>query len=131
MYAKELSYKDYDGETCVETFLFHLNEVELVDLEVGSGPKGMLDYLQRIQKAKDKAGAIDFIKKLIRMSYGIKSDDGKKFMKSDRIWEEFSASAAYPALFMTLMSSEIEMEAFVNGIVPADVRAQITIEKDN
>lgn len=131
MYTKELSYKDYDGETCVETFLFHLNEVEIIDLEVGVDPKGMLAYLEKIHKAKDKAAAIGFIKKLIKMSYGVKSDDGKRFIKSDRIWEEFEASAAYPALFMTLMTSEVEMEAFVNGIVPAEVRAQITIEKNN
>lgn len=130
MYAKELSYKNYDGETCTETFWFHLNEVEIVDLEVGVDPKGILAYLEKIQKAKDKAGAINFIKKLIRNSYGIKSDDGRLFLKRERDWEEFEASAAYPALFMTIMSSEIEMEAFINGIVPAEVRSQITVEKN-
>lgn len=130
MYRKELTYKDYEGETCTETFWFNLNEVEIVDLEVGIDPNGMLAHLEKIQKAKDKAAAIAFIKNLIRKSFGVKSDDGKKFLKSDRIWEEFEATAAYPALFMTLMSSEVEMEAFINGIVPQEVRAQIPVVKE-
>ena len=129
MYSKELSYKDYDGKQRVETFWFHLNEVELIEIEFEVDPNGMLAYLARIQKAEDKAAAIRFIKMLIHKSFGIKSLDGKQFMKSDKIWSEFEYTAAYPALFMTLMSSEVEMEAFVNGIVPAEARDRMTFKK--
>lgn len=131
MYKKELSYKDYSGQQCTETFWFHLNEVELMDIEVGVDPNGMLAYLEKIQKANDKVKAINFIKMLIRKSFGVRSDDGKQFIKTDRIWAEFEATAAYPTLFMTLMRSEIEMEAFVNGITPEDVRKQMTVYKKN
>lgn len=129
MYKKELTYKDYSGQQCTETFWFNLNEVELVDLEVGFDRNGLEAYLEKIQKANDKAKAIGFIKSLIQKSFGVKSEDGKSFVKSDRIWEEFAATAAYPALFMVLMKSDIEMEAFVNGIVPDDVRQNMTIIK--
>lgn len=128
MYKKELSYKDYNGEQCTEVFWFHLNQVELIDLEVGLDPDGMLEYLRKIHKANDKAKAIDFIKMLIKNSFGVKSNDGK-FMKSDRIWQEFEATAAYPALFMTLMTSDVEMEAFVQGIVPSEIRNQMPVNK--
>lgn len=128
MYKKELSYKDYNGQQRTEEFWFHLNQVELIDIEVTIDRRGLLAYLDTVQKSNDKAKALDFVKMLIRNSFGIKSEDGR-FIKSDRIWEEFASTAAYPALFMTLMKSDIEMEAFINGVVPADVREQMTVNK--
>lgn len=130
MYKKELSYKDYNGQQRTEEFWFHLNEAELIDIEVRIDRRGLLSYLDTVQKSNDKVKALDFIKMLIQTSFGMKTEDGR-FIKSDRIWEEFYSTAAYPALFMTLMKSEIEMEAFVNGIVPADVREQMTVNKKN
>ena len=128
MYKKELSYKDYNGQQRTEEFWFHLNEAELVDIEVRIDRRGLLAYLDTVQKSNDKAKALDFVKMLIQKGYGIKTEDGR-FVKSDQIWDEFYSTAAYPALFMTLMKSDIEMEAFVNGIVPADVRQQMTVNK--
>lgn len=130
MYKKELSYKDYNGQQRTETFWFHLNQVELVDIEVSVDSNGLASYLDYLQKSNDRAKIISFFKMLIQKSFGKKTEDGR-FVKSDRIWEEFSSTAAYPALFMTLMKSEIEMEAFTNGIVPADIREQMTVNKKN
>lgn len=128
MYKKELTFKDYDGKQRTETLLFHLNEVELVDIEVDKGPKGMLGYLENIQKTENTAEAVRFIKDLLRKSYGIKSDDGRQFIKSDAIWDDFSQTAAYPAMFALLVQSEVELEAFITGLPPAESRAMPLIK---
>lgn len=130
MYKKDLTYKNYEGQTRTKTLWFHLNQVELIDMEVGKGPKGILAYIEHIQATEDKAEAVKFIKELLQKSYGIKSEDGERFIKSDAIWEEFTQTAAYPTLFNTLMMSEVEMEAFMNGVIPADVNKQEPFRKE-
>lgn len=130
MYIKELTCNDYDGETYTTTLYFNLNEAELIDLEIDRGPKGIEGYLDKIQTAKDKGEAIRFVKEIIRKSYGIKSEDGRRFIKTDQIWEEFSQTAVYPALFSLLMTSEVELEAFMRGVVPKNVRQQMPVRKD-
>lgn len=131
MYTKELSVKDYDGNTRTTTLMFNLNEVELIDLEIDKGPKGILGYVEKIQKNEDKAEAIRFIKDLIRKSYGIKSDDGQRFVKTEEIWNDFSQTAAYPAMFALLTKSDVELEAFMLGVVPSEYRKQMTVKKDH
>ena len=54
------------------------------------------------------------------MAYGIKSDDGKRFMKSDQLREEFSQTAAYDALFMELATNDDAAATFIKGVVPKD-----------
>lgn len=129
MYIKELTVKDYDGNSRTTTLTFHLNEVELVDLEIDKGPKGILGYVEKIRRNEDKAEAIRFIKDLIKKSYGVKSEDGQRFVKSETIWEDFSQTAAYPAIFSLLTQSEVELEAFMLGIVPAEYRKEMTVKK--
>jgi hypothetical protein len=55
------------------------------------------------------------------MAYGEKSDDGKRFIKSEEISANFAATEAYSELFMELMSSTEKMTEFVNALAPAGV----------
>jgi hypothetical protein len=53
------------------------------------------------------------------MSYGKKSDDGRRFIKSPELSKEFTETEAFSELFMELAGDADAAAAFVNGIVPS------------
>jgi hypothetical protein len=117
MFKRDITYEDFDGEKITESFYFNLNRSELIELEVGY-KDGLAEAMQRIIQAKDNKTLIAEFKRIILMSYGVKSDDGKRFIKNDTLREEFSQTAAYDSLFMELATNENSAADFVNGIIP-------------
>ena len=61
-------------------------------------------------------------KKLLLMSYGVKSDDGRRFIKNDQVREDFEQTQAYSDLYMLLALDDNEASKFVNAIVPEDMK---------
>ena len=60
-------------------------------------------------------------KDLVLKAYGVKSDDGRRFIKSKELSDEFSQTEAYSQIFMELATDDKAAAAFINGIVPADL----------
>lgn len=56
-------------------------------------------------------------KDIILKSYGKKSDDGKRFIKSKELSEEFSQTEAYSELMVELIKDENAASTFVNGLI--------------
>lgn len=122
MYKKSITYTDYDGETRTETFYFNISRAEFIDMNMNR--QGSLqEYLNNILNAKDNQAIYNEFKKLITLSYGVKSQDGKRFIKSKELTDEFIQSEAYSELMMMFFSedSQAEAEAFVKGIIPTAV----------
>lgn len=128
MYTKRLDYIDYDGEKREETFRFNFNEDELVEMEMTT-EGGLQEMIQGIIDAKDRGELIKIFKKLILGSYGIKSADGKRFIKSEEISKEFSQTRAYTKMFMLLSSDDEEAAKFINGIMPEGM-PKVEIDKE-
>lgn len=118
MLKKTIKYIDYDGLERTETHYFGLNKSELTDMQV-SVDGGMEKLLKKIVDSKDGKGIMDGFKMVIRKSYGIKSDDGRRFIKSEQLSNEFFQTAAYEALFEELITDAKAGSAFINGILPA------------
>lgn len=127
MLKKTITYEDYDGVERTETFYFNLSESELTELEL-THPGGFGDYVQRIVDAKDQAVIIKLFKKIIQMSYGVKSEDGRRFIKSEDISKEFMETEAYNKLFMELATDDVAGAEFVNGVMPAALMAKVREE---
>ena len=79
----------------------------------------MRKMLEKIVSAQDTAKIIEMFKLVILKAYGEKSDDGKRFIKSKELSEEFAQTEAYANLFMELASNSEEATRFMNGILPA------------
>ena len=58
-------------------------------------------------------------------SYGEKSPDGKRFVKTKELSEGFAQTEAYSVLFMELASDSEAASKFVNGIIPEDMAAEV------
>lgn len=125
MYKKTITYEDYNGTTRTEDFYFNLSKAELLELEL-STEGGYEQLLSKIIKTKDQVKLIKIFKDLILMTYGEKSPDGRKFIKSEELRQDFMQTEAYSDLFLLLASDDKEAAAFVNGIIPQSLRDQIS-----
>ena len=117
MIKKSITYENFDGETVTEDHYFHLSKADLVEMEL-SHEGGMSTWLESIIASNDGKTIIEEFKKLVQSSYGKKSPDGRRFIKSDEDWEEFVSSEAYSTMFMELVTDAQAAADFVNGIVP-------------
>ena len=124
MLKRPITYEDFNGETVTDIYYFHLSKPELLKLEVGNSG-GLNALIQRIIETKDGNAIIAEFEKIVLMSYGQKSDDGKRFIKSDELREEFSQSAAYQHLFMEIATNDTKAVEFLKGILPADMQDEI------
>ena len=127
MYVKKITYTDYNGETRTEPFYFNLNKGELIKVQMSKNG-GYETYLNRLLATEDQAEMIEVFDKFIRMSYGVKSDDGKRFIKNQEVLEAFTQTEAYSELITELLTSDKATTEFFNGILPAELIAELTKE---
>lgn len=117
MVKKTITYIDYNGEPRTEDFFFNLNKAELTEMEL-SVKGGLKQHLEKIVKEQDNQEIVKYFKDLLLRSYGVKSADGKHFVKSKELSDEFTHTQAYSDLFMELSENADVAAAFVNGIIP-------------
>lgn len=124
MLKKTINYTDYNGAERKEDFYFNLTKAEVMEMEL-STTGGLAESIKRIVAAQDQPAIIKVFKELILKSYGEKSPDGKRFIKSPELSEAFSQTEAYSILFMELATDDTAGAKFINGIVPADMAQKI------
>lgn len=123
MFKKTITYTDYNGETRKEDFFFNMTRAEVTEMEL-SIEGGLSDMIKRVTEAKDVPTIMKIFKDLVLKSYGQKSPDGKRFIKSKELSEEFAQTEAYSDLFMELATDSAAAAAFVNGIMPQNIQAK-------
>lgn len=122
MLKMDLKFTDLNGEEVTEEHFFHLSKADLVEMEV-SHKGGLQKYFQKIVASEDGKAIIDSFKDIIARSYGVKSEDGRRFIKTPELREEFMSSEAYSTLFLQLVTDAEAAAAFVVGIIPGDMNA--------
>ena len=127
MYTKKIKYEDFNGEKRERKFYFNLSKAELLEMELSTNG-GYENYINRIIETRDQAELIRIFKDLILKSYGVKSDDGERFIKTQQLTDEFTQTDAYSELFMELATNADSATAFVNGIIPAALAAEVSKE---
>lgn len=120
MLKKTIKYTDYDGTERNEDFYFNLTKAEVMEMEMGT-TGGMQKMLEKIVAEQDSKRIIETFKDIIIRSYGVKTPDGKRFMKSKELADAFTQTEAYSELFMELATNADAAAAFVNGIVPQNL----------
>lgn len=134
MLKKTITYTDFDDKQVTETLHFNLTKTELLD---AAGIKAEFEEVERKISGVERELEIpeiqmilNVVKKLTQLSYGVRSDDGKRFIKTEQTWVEFTQSPAYDAFLMGLFQNPKEAIAFMTGIMPADIREE-TLRKVN
>ena len=125
MLKKTITYTDYNGTERTENFYFNLSKAELIEMEL-STEGGLAEMMKRITEAKDAPAIIRLFKELVLKSYGVKSDDGRRFIKSEELSEGFSQTEAYAQIFMELATDDEAAAAFINNVMPKDLVNQVS-----
>lgn len=128
MLKKSITYTDFNGVEYTEDFYFNLTKSEILKLEI-STPGGYSAMIQDIINAKDMPTLMSIFDKFILESYGKKSPDGKRFIKSKEMSDEFAQTEAYNVLFMELCSDAKAAADFINGIIPSDMQERVKQEQ--
>lgn len=119
MRKETITYTDYNNVTRTEDFFFNLNEAELTALQYGVDG-GLKEMLERIVKSNDNKQIMACFHELIAKSYGEKSPDGRRFVKSEELSEAFMQTEAYNELMLRFMTDANYSAEFINDVL-ADV----------
>lgn len=115
MYKKTIECTDFNGVKVKEDYYFNLTKAEVLEFD-NSELGGMEFFINKIVKEKDNVKLFKLFKDLILKSYGEKSPDGRRFIKSPEKSEEFTQTEAYSELVMELVTNADEAAKFVNGV---------------
>ena len=124
------TYKDYNDVERTEDFYFNLSEAELLDMEMTTAGS-LTEMIEKIVNAKDIPTIAKWFKTIMLKSYGIKSDDGRYFRKSEEITKDFESSPAYSLIYMELASDTDKAIDFINKIVPSTLSERVSKEDIN
>lgn len=124
MIKETRTYVDYDGVERTEDFYFALSKAELAEMEL-STDGGFEKLIDKIVKSKDNKKIVETFKDILLRSYGKKSDDGRRFIKSAELSKEFSETPVYSDMFIELATDEDKASKFINGIMPKDIKDQL------
>ena len=123
MLKKTITYTDFNDVERTEDFYFNLTEAELTDMNLDENG-GLAEKLQRIIDSKEIKQIKDYFKWIVLKSYGEKSEDGRRFMKSPEITKAFEETQAYSDIWMELAYNEDSASEFVNCIMPKKLIAE-------
>nr|DAE07407.1 MAG TPA: hypothetical protein [Siphoviridae sp. ct8M020] len=124
MFKKTITYTDYDGNERTEDFRFNLSKAEYVMFE-NSVIGGMSKEIERAMAMQNGPRILEIFKDLVDRSYGVKTADGRRFMKSPELLQEFRETEAYVNLFMELVTDPEAGKAFLRGVSPSDMIAEL------
>lgn len=116
MHKETITYNDLNGVQRTEDFYFDLSKPEIVKMQASA--KGGYDVqLRSIAADLNGAKIMEFFENFISKSYGEKSEDGRRFMKSEEISRSFMETPAYEVLFEKLVTNDKYAADFVNAVM--------------
>lgn len=119
MLKKTIEFTDYNGNPRKEDFFFNLSKAEVAEMNFSTSG-GLAQMLTDMVAAQNMPKLAAIFKDILLKAYGVKSPDGRRFIKSKAISEEFSQTEAYSILYMELLSDETgkAIADFLEGVLP-------------
>jgi hypothetical protein len=128
MYKKTITFLDFDEIQQTETLYFNLTKNEIVEL---------YDLQPRLERWEKRIEGpprditpdeirelLSIIKDLISRSYGQRSEDGKRFIKTSELHTEFTQTMAFDEFLFSLFNPPENAFEFITGIVPKALREE-------
>lgn len=132
MLKKVIKYTDYNGVDREDEFYFNLNQSEVIKWVATSGDYTRDQVIERLSKERNGKKIMEIFEDLLRLSYGKKSLDGRRFEKSEEIWNDFYQTEAYSVLFTELVMDAQKAADFVNAVIPKRLSEEVEkIIKEN
>lgn len=129
MFKEHFEYEDYNGVKREEDHYFNLSHPEIVKLNFSSAG-GLKETVLRLTQEQNGGKIIELFERIIQMSIGRKSEDGRRFEKSPEIINDFVSTPMYSMLYMHLATDAEYATKFINAIVPKEV-SEAAAKADN
>lgn len=131
MLIKTISYEDLNGRTRTEEHYFNFSKSELAKQQIihstvddDPDKNAYMAYIEREISSGNGKRIMNVFEEIIFLSYGLKDEDGKTFLKSEEISKRFSQTGAYDQFFLNLVTDAEYAQEFFNGIMPPDLVSQ-------
>ena len=129
MITREVTYIDYNDDEQTEKYYFDLTIPEMLELSFSSAGD-IQSTLERLSNSRKVGEIFDIIQTLIFKSVGVKSDDGKRFVKNEEVLNDFKQSRGYESFLMKMMQDTEYASKFIEQLIPQDRIQQIAgVEK--
>lgn len=118
-----IKYEDFNGKKYDEDFYFNLTaaDMAMMDAEYEGGYTG---YLATVTETENGGKMMLILRAIISKAYGVRSEDGKSFRKSEVLTEEFLSGNAFNEMFMGFLLNPETIPTFMLGILPEALRAE-------
>lgn len=124
MLSRTIKYTNFNGEEKELIAYFHLGKADLA--RIAANPQFLEDMNQAVAN-KDTKTMLAKIEELVRLSYGVRSADGERFVKSKEVQDAFIQSAAYEELLLDLLTGDgTSFNQFIKGVLPPKLMEQLT-----
>ena len=128
MVKRTIKYTDYFGVEREEDFYFSITAPELIEWEREDPTGSLAKKLEGIVNSENPIEILGIIRWIVMKSYGVRSEDGRFFKKSDEISEMFTQSAAYEEMYISFLENpELAIE-FINSVIPKKLPKNVSME---
>lgn len=128
MLKRHITYEDYDGVTKEMDAEFHISKSEGAILSAKKiNGMSYAEALQKMVNDQDMESMLKVFREMVIMAYGVRSEDGKRFVKDVgegvngiqfSAGRAFSQTPAFDELFMDILQEENGLVNFFNGVLP-------------
>lgn len=124
MLKKIIKYEDYNGNEREDVRYFNITETELIKMSA-LYEKPLSEKMEEAVKNKDNKLILNIFEDILLKSYGVKSEDGTRFIKNKELTDEFIQSEAYNKLFVELATNTDELLSFIINVLPKNVSSKL------
>lgn len=126
MLKKTIKFLDVDGNQLEEDFYFNISKAEFAEMEIGEAKHGGLSALiEKIVEEQDGKRIMELLNEIIKTAYGKKSSDGRKFIKSQEVWEDFYYTDAHSELLFEFYTNPDSLVDFLRGAAPTEIQQKM------
>lgn len=123
MLTRTIHYTNFNDEPKNVVAHFHLGKADIA--RIAADPSFVQDML-KASREQDTKVMLEKIEHLVRLAYGIRSEDGERFIKNKEVQDAFIQSAAYEEFLLDLFQNEgANFNAFIQGVFPPKLMEQI------
>jgi hypothetical protein len=123
MFKKTVEFEDFDGNKQSRDFYFHISKAELIELSTSADD--MQSRIKRIIEAGDGKAILHELREFIKLSVGVRSDDGQRFIKDEAAQNTLFQSPAYDELLMELATDANACANFVQQLIPEKMQKEM------
>lgn len=130
MLKQMITWDGFDGKPASKTCFFHLTRYEIAhDMELEVLEQRFKDFQDNVVGDGDRdmtppeiREMLDIFKVIVKHAYGIRSQDGKRFIKNEEVWNEFVETGAFDAFIWYMFEDADRANRFMTGIWPKEMQ---------